>query len=103
MLRNLLRLVAIFVVIAIVRVVVGMIVNFFKGLSTAPGERESPAASTGPGVPLSAGLLVKDPVCGTFVSVGTSLQKSVEGETFHFCSAACRDKFKGKVQGEPRA
>ena len=103
MLRNLLRLVAIFIALAVVRAVVGMILNFFRGLSKKSGDRESPTASAGAGAPLSAGLLVKDPVCGTFVSVGTSTKITMEGETFHFCSPACRDKFKGGAKGERRA
>jgi YHS domain len=37
--------------------------------------------------------LKKDPVCGTFVSAATALQKTKGGETYYFCSAACRDKF----------
>jgi hypothetical protein len=37
--------------------------------------------------------LKKDPVCGTFVSEATAMQKSKGGETYYFCSAACRDKF----------
>ena len=45
-------------------------------------------------MPTSAGELRKDPVCGTFIPIGTSLKKTVNGETVHFCSADCRDKFK---------
>jgi len=41
----------------------------------------------------SAGELRKDPVCGTFVPVATSLKRAVKGETVYFCSAACRDRF----------
>jgi len=37
--------------------------------------------------------LKKDPVCGTFVSEVTAMQKTKGGETYYFCSAACRDKF----------
>ena len=37
--------------------------------------------------------LKKDPVCGTFVSAATAMQKSKGGETYYFCSAECRDKF----------
>jgi YHS domain-containing protein len=38
-------------------------------------------------------MLKKDPVCGTFVSAATAMQKSKGGETYYFCSAECRDKF----------
>ncbi len=37
--------------------------------------------------------LKKDPICGTFVSETTAIQKTKGGETYYFCSAACRDKF----------
>jgi YHS domain-containing protein len=38
--------------------------------------------------------LKKDPVCGTFVSVDASVTKRVHGELVHFCSPACRDKYR---------
>jgi YHS domain-containing protein len=41
-----------------------------------------------------AGELKKDPVCGTYVAVTASLKQTVGGEVIHFCSAACRDKYK---------
>lgn len=37
--------------------------------------------------------LKKDPVCGTFVSTETAMQKTKGGETYYFCSAECKDKF----------
>ena len=37
--------------------------------------------------------LKKDPVCGTFVAAATAVQKIKGGETYYFCSTACRDKF----------
>jgi YHS domain-containing protein len=40
------------------------------------------------------GELKKDPVCGTFVSSEASVTKRVNGETLHFCSLACRDKYR---------
>ena len=40
------------------------------------------------------GELKRDPVCGTFVSVDVSVTKRVNGETLHFCSPACRDKYR---------
>lgn len=41
-----------------------------------------------------AGELKRDPVCGTFVSTSASVKKIVGGEVVHFCSEACRDKYK---------
>ncbi|MES1262405.1 MAG: YHS domain-containing protein [Acidobacteriota bacterium] len=39
-------------------------------------------------------LLQQDPVCGTYVSVETSLRKLTGGRVYHFCSAECRDRFR---------
>jgi YHS domain-containing protein len=38
--------------------------------------------------------LVRDPVCGTFVSPNESFAFSTSGETHYFCSAECRERFK---------
>jgi len=51
-----------------------------------------PAPPTQGQVPLT-GELKKDPSCGTYISVATSLKERVGGETLHFCSKACRDKY----------
>jgi len=90
MLRNLFRFVALLVVIAVVRYLVATVWRAVAGKT---------GGST-PGVPKqtdrarSAGELRKDPVCGTFVSAASSVTKQVDGELVHFCSAACRDKFR---------
>ena len=42
----------------------------------------------------SGGELKKDPVCGTFVAVASSIKATVKGETIHFCSTECRDKYR---------
>jgi YHS domain-containing protein len=45
--------------------------------------------------PVSAGgELSKDPVCGTYVSADTSVTQRIDGQTVHFCSTACRDKYR---------
>ncbi len=68
----------------------GIIRSIFGALNSSVVKnpaREEPAVHTG-------GELKKDPVCGTFVSVETSVTKRVNGETLHFCSPACRDKYR---------
>jgi YHS domain-containing protein len=40
------------------------------------------------------GELKKDPVCGTYVSTGASVTRTVNGELLHFCSKECRDKYR---------
>ena len=88
MLRLIFFLITAVIMISVVRMVAGVLI---KGLgqwfgSTAPTEARSAS------VPLG-GDLKKDPVCGTFVSTGTSVKKSVDGMVVHFCSVECRDKF----------
>jgi YHS domain-containing protein len=39
------------------------------------------------------GDLVKDPVCGTFVSAQSPYSRSAAGKTHRFCSQACLDRF----------
>ena len=36
----------------------------------------------------------KDPVCGTYVDVATSVHGVFRGETKHFCSQECLNKYK---------
>ncbi len=51
-----------------------------------------------PGPPRSAptpqptGELHKDPVCGTYVAESTTFRRQVSGQTFYYCSDACREK-----------
>jgi uncharacterized protein len=40
------------------------------------------------------GELMKDPVCGTYVSAETSVTKRINGQIVHFCSPVCRDKYR---------
>ena len=40
------------------------------------------------------GKMEKDPVCGTYVDVATSVHGVFRGETKHFCSQECMDKYK---------
>jgi len=54
------------------------------------------ARGTGPsrrGSPTQAVKLVKDPVCGTFVSPRAALSATTSGHTHYFCSEECRAKF----------
>lgn len=90
----------------ILYVVVGVVIlTLLRSVLEAVGKAFS-AATSAPPSPASAGgprgqaqqspkpqSLKKDPVCGTFVSVATALQKTRGGETYYFCSPECRDKF----------
>ena len=77
--------------ITIVRGVLGVVLRGLSQLvsSGQPAQaKQSPAGS----VPLS-GELKKDPSCGTYISAATAIKQTVGGQTYHFCSAECRDKY----------
>jgi hypothetical protein len=76
------------IILTLLRSVLEAISKAFSGGSSAP----SPPSAGVPRGPAPQSLK-KDPVCGTFVSVATAMQKSKGGETYYFCSAECRDKF----------
>lgn len=57
---------------------------------TRPGRQ---APSSEPNV-VAGGELKKDPVCGTYVSAGASLTRTVNGQLLHFCSKECRDQYR---------
>ena len=69
-------------------VVRGILRSIFSGSAVASRPSGSPS-TVSPG-----GELKKDPVCGTYVSVDTAVTKRINGQTVHFCSAACRDKYR---------
>lgn len=89
MMRAIFELIVTVLVITLLRSVIGI---FAKSMAhpSAP-----PAANTGhrPTVP-AGGELKKDPVCGTFISAATAIQKKSGGQIYYFCSTDCRDKFK---------
>jgi YHS domain-containing protein len=50
---------------------------------------------------VSAVKLVRDPVCGTFVTPTTAISANAGGSTHYFCSDECRQTFEGgRGQGE---
>jgi YHS domain-containing protein len=91
MFNFLFRFIALLVAFAVIRSIIGMIARFFKQVTQ---NTQVPANPNQPPIIQSGGELRKDPVCGTFVSTGTSLKKTVNGEVIYFCSTTCRDKFK---------
>lgn len=76
------------VVISLVRGVIGIIGKLFGDFVNPPQAARRRQVPTG-------GELKRDPVCGTFISKETAVQKKVGGTVYFFCSAECRDKFKG--------
>ncbi len=90
MLRTILEFVAYLLVFLALRA-------FLRGAFRRSGQAPQPRMDSRPqstAVP-SGGELKKDPVCGTYVSTTASLSRKVGSETFYFCSAECRDRYKG--------
>lgn len=77
-------------VILIVRSVIMAIAKSFSAVMHQPAQPDAkPEADF-----TSGGELKKDPVCGTYVSPGVAVTKRVGSEMLHFCSVACRDKYR---------
>jgi YHS domain-containing protein len=85
MFRAILYLIATVLIISVLRSVIGVILKGFSDLFKPPART--------PTVP-AGGELKKDPVCGTFISTSTSIQKRIGERTYYFCSVECRDKFR---------
>lgn len=85
-------------VVSVLRAVLNMISKEFGNLFRSSGFGSSNPSNPGPGpqtqarsVP-TAESLKRDPVCGTFIAPSTAVTKSVGGQTYYYCSPACRDK-----------
>jgi YHS domain-containing protein len=91
MLRALAYLIASVLVISVVRSIIGIVLKGFADLFHPAAPQKGPRT---PVVP-AGGELKRDPVCGTFISTATAIQRRVGGEAYYFCSAECRDKFTG--------
>ena len=91
MLRAVAYLIASVLVISVVRSIIGIVLKGFADLFHPA--QEAPKGPRAPSVP-AGGELKKDPMCGTFISTATAIQKRAGGEVYYFCSTECRDKFK---------
>ena len=90
MLRFLALLLAFILIVPLLRAALGFLGRLFTNF--AIGDQ---TARQGPRQPKAVGgVLRKDPVCGTYVSESLALKMSESGQTYYFCSAECRDKFK---------
>jgi YHS domain-containing protein len=89
MFRVILYLLLAVVLISMLRGVIGIVGKLF-GDFVGGGQQTAKR----PAVP-SGGELKKDPVCGTFISPATAVQKKMGGAVYYFCSVECRDKFRG--------
>jgi len=83
------RIVEFLIFIALIRSLVGFVQRLWYGNriprpSFRPPPQQQPAGAT---------TLQQDPVCGTYVSVESSLKKLVGGRVVHFCSPECRNRY----------
>jgi YHS domain-containing protein len=91
MFAYLFRLLLFFVVISVIRSVVQTVVRAFRG--TEAPRSGAPAQASQASQASESTLLHQDPVCGTYVPAGSSFRRIVNGQVFHFCSEACRDRY----------
>jgi YHS domain-containing protein len=91
MFRLLVRFLLLLVFFAVVRYLVVSVMRMISRAMNHQTARHTPSQAPGS---QTGGELKQDPVCGTFVPAATSVKKTVNGELVHFCSIACRDKFK---------
>jgi YHS domain-containing protein len=93
MLRTIIYLLATVLVISFLRGVIGLITKSVGDLfREEPGAGKQARRATAPGM---GGELVKDPVCGMYVSPAVAHHKTLGGTKRYFCSEKCRDEFKG--------
>ena len=93
MLRAIFELLVTVLVIYFLRAVMQIIFRGFGGMMHPGAGAHAPQGPTAANnVPLT-GELKKDPSCGTYISAATSIKETVAGQTVHFCSKECRDKY----------
>jgi YHS domain-containing protein len=63
-------------------------------LANSRRSREAPRPAQEESAPAAAELM-KDPVCGTYVSPAAAVSRTVDGQLVHFCSKECSDKYAG--------
>jgi YHS domain-containing protein len=90
MFRAIFELLMTMVVIFFVRAVLRTIFKGFGDMMRPAPQPNQPNLDSH--VPMG-GELKKDPSCGTYISTATSIKENVGGETIHFCSKECRDKY----------
>jgi len=95
--ETILYLIAGVLILGVLRSVIGVVLKGFGdffGASSSPPDGGPAGPSARPTSLPTAEALKKDPVCGTYLAASSSVQKTVGGVTYYFCSAECRDKFR---------
>jgi YHS domain-containing protein len=76
------------------RALYGALRRFFAPRSSAGRVRPSANEPQGAG---PGGQMVRDPECGMFVSTELSHRLKRGGETLHFCSEECLEKYRSRA------
>lgn len=84
------RLILFMIAISVIR----SVIRFLQGMGGRFNAQSRPRVNHSAGTP-SATMLQQDPVCGTYVAIDSSLKRIIDGKVVHFCSAECRDKYRG--------
>ena len=98
MLRAALELLFTLVVILAARAILTSLLKGFTGAAARglrpdqPDPNQSSAQNQTKGQARTTGDLYKDPVCGTYVPDSTTFRRQSGGQTFYYCSEACREK-----------
>jgi YHS domain-containing protein len=92
MLRFLGEVILIVIAISVLRSILASVQRIFTATVHPPRDQQAQQTRTPPATP-PATALEQDPVCGTYVSVDSSLKRIVGGKVYHFCSEACKDRF----------
>jgi YHS domain-containing protein len=82
-------------IITVLKSIIGIVLKGMSDVLKPPGAPAGRPRNSHE-VPLT-GELKKDPVCGTYIAAASSIKKTVAGQTVHFCSEDCRDKYVATV------
>jgi YHS domain-containing protein len=81
------------IVVTIIGWILARIVQRLFGNPTVDPRAPRPSAPRGNPRSVIAGETARDPVCGMFVSTELSHQLRRDGETLHFCSRECLERY----------
>lgn len=84
------RLILVLIAVSFIR----SVIRFVQALGIRSHTQVRSRTNHAAGAP-AATMLRQDPVCGTYVAIDASLKTIVNGQVVHFCSAECRDKYRG--------
>jgi YHS domain-containing protein len=99
MVRLLASLIEFVFVILVGRLLARAVERLWRGAHPRGGFRPANSPADSPRQTVE-GRMARDPVCGTFVSTDLSNRLDRGGETLHFCSRECRERYeKANVSG----